>query len=134
MDKTLKIEFAGGKAVNALLDGHRIRTDQPVASGGGASAPTPMDLFLAAIGTCAGLSAVAYCESRDIPTESLGLEVLCTRSATEPRFEKVELKLSVPADFSEKHRIGIERAMNLCSVKRHILSPPEFALRIEPSV
>ena len=51
----MEITFAGGKKINANLNGHLIKTDQPVTSGGENTAPSPYDLFLASIGTCAGI-------------------------------------------------------------------------------
>lgn len=131
MDTVIKIDFPGRKVVGATLGKHLVRTDQPVASGGEDGAPSPFDLFLAAIGTCAGSSAAAFCQSRGIATDDLDLEMVCTRHASEHRYEKIALRLRVPTDFPDKYRIGIERAMNLCSVKRHIMQPPEFELSIE---
>ncbi len=37
-------------------------TDQGVEHGGGGAAPEPFDLFLASLGTCAGLYALRFCQ------------------------------------------------------------------------
>ena len=58
----------GGKKVNALYKGFTIMTDQSKEYGGGESAPEPFDMFLASIGTCAGINVIAFCQKRDIPT------------------------------------------------------------------
>ncbi len=50
----MRIRFPGGKRVNATYKGFTIKTDQPTESDGEGSAPTPLDLFLASIGTCSG--------------------------------------------------------------------------------
>ncbi len=50
----MQISLAGGKKVDARFKGFTIRTDQPESSGGENSAPSPFDLFLGSIGTCAG--------------------------------------------------------------------------------
>jgi len=50
----MEVTFDGGKVITAHINGHIIRTDQPEKIGGTNTAPTPFDLFLAAIGTCAG--------------------------------------------------------------------------------
>jgi putative redox protein len=41
--------------VDAHFRGHTLLTDQPESEGGNASAPMPFELFLASIGTCAGI-------------------------------------------------------------------------------
>ena len=51
----MEIFFEGNKKVSANLNGTIIRTDQPLQAGGNGSAPAPFDLFLASIGTCAGI-------------------------------------------------------------------------------
>ncbi len=49
------IDFPGGQRVDAHFGGFTVSTDQGRESGGEASAPTPFDTFLAALGTCAGI-------------------------------------------------------------------------------
>jgi ribosomal protein S12 methylthiotransferase accessory factor len=45
----MEVTFDGGKVITAHLNGHIIKTDQSVKSGGKNSAPAPYDLFLASI-------------------------------------------------------------------------------------
>ncbi|HEX3531204.1 MAG TPA: FAD-dependent oxidoreductase [Thermoanaerobaculia bacterium] len=71
---SLKVTFPGGVAVNAEYKGQIIHTDQPREHGGGGTAPTPFDLFLASLGTCAGFYALRFCQERSLPTDGLGLE------------------------------------------------------------
>jgi uncharacterized OsmC-like protein len=54
----MKIYFPGNKRVYANYGGFTIETDQPARGGGDDSAPAPFDLFLASIGTCAGIYAL----------------------------------------------------------------------------
>ncbi|MDA8242639.1 MAG: osmotically inducible protein OsmC, partial [Elusimicrobia bacterium] len=56
----MEITFPGGKKVNALWHGFEIATDQPKSSGGDNSAPAPFDLFLASLGTCAGIFVLGF--------------------------------------------------------------------------
>ena len=60
----MEIRFPGGLEVEAVHEGFTILTDQPVAQGGAGAAPSPFDLFLASIGTCAGLYALMFCRQR----------------------------------------------------------------------
>ena len=69
------VTFPGGKRVDAEYHGFTIRTDQPPKGGGEGSAPQPFDLFLASIATCAGIYVKGYCDTRQIPTENLGIEM-----------------------------------------------------------
>ena len=58
------MSFPGGRAVDARIGEHLVRTDQPEKYGGGGAAPPPFDLFLASIGTCAGFYALRFCQKR----------------------------------------------------------------------
>lgn len=39
--------------------------------------------------------------------------------------------ITLPNGFPEKYRKAIWRAANLCSVKKHIITPPEFAITLD---
>jgi putative redox protein len=129
----MKIQFPGGLEVTAVHEGFTIRTDQPLAQGGGGNAPTPFDLFLAAIGTCAGLYALRFCEQRGLPIAGLGLELTPERDETGKRVSRVRIDIELPPGFPEKYRDAILRAVDQCKVKRHILEPPEFEVIARPS-
>ena len=62
----MKVYFPGGKRVYADYGGFTIETDQPARGGGDDSAPAPFDLFLASIGTCAGIFALGFMQQRGI--------------------------------------------------------------------
>ena len=130
METLVKVSFPGGLAVEADLDSRIVRTDQAVASGGGGSAPEPFQLFLASIATCAGVYALAFCRERRIDTEGLSLEMACALDQVGTRYERIGIRLRVPSGFPDKSRPGIQRAMDLCAVKRHILEPPEFEVTV----
>ncbi len=51
----MEVFFPGGRKVNSYYKGYTVETDQPEKDGEEGSAPEPYDLFLASIGTCAGI-------------------------------------------------------------------------------
>ncbi|MDJ0805671.1 MAG: OsmC family protein [Gammaproteobacteria bacterium] len=126
----IQVSFPGGKRIDAKVGDFTIHTDQSVKYGGNASAPEPFDLFLASIATCAGIFAWNFCQSRDLPTEGIGLRMACTRDAKKKLFTEMKLLLTLPEGFPEKYREGIIRAMGLCAVKRHIQDAPSFLIEI----
>jgi len=122
----MEITFPGGVAVDAQFSDYTVRTDQPVAHGGQGSVPAPFDLFLASIGTCAGLFALRFCQERGLSTEGLRLTLETERDAARHRLTKINLAVHLPSGFPEKYQGAIVRAVNQCSVKRTVLDPPEF--------
>jgi putative redox protein len=123
--------FPGGLRVEALHQGFWIRTDQPVAQGGGGKAPSPFDLFLASIGTCAGFYALRFCQQRNLRTDGLALSLTAERDSERKKVVRIRLEISTPIDFPEKYRTAIVHAVEQCSVKKHLLHPPAFDILVD---
>ena len=122
----MEIYFDTGKKVNAMFNGNIIKTDQPVGAGGEGSAPAPFDLFLASIGTCAGIYVKSFCDQREIPTEEIKIIQTMNYDMTKRMVNKVSLDIQLPAGFPEKYRAAVVNAANLCAVKKHLLDAPEL--------
>ena len=122
----MEITFDGGKVITAHINGHIIRTDQPVENGGGNSAPAPFELFLASIGTCAGIYVKSFCDKRQIPTD--GIKIVQTMESDEEKklTSVIKLDIQLPVGFPEKYREAVINAAELCLVKKTINNKPEF--------
>ena len=124
---SIKIVFPGNKKVDAIMpSGFRIQTDQPVKEGGDGTAPAPFELFLASIGTCAGIYIVGFCESRGIPFQDIEIIQDLVYDPIARRISKVKLEIRVPKDFPEKYYDALVKSANLCAVKKVIENPPIF--------
>lgn len=124
----LIVEFPGGARVDAHYGPYTIKTDQPPMGGGNGSAPTPFSLFLASIGTCAGIYVLGFCRQRGLPTENIRI---VQRMETDPRthmISHVSLDIVLPPDFPEKYREAVIRSAEQCAVKKHLEAPPQFSV------
>ncbi len=128
MNSEMIVTFAGGKKVNADFNGFTIHTDQQPYAGGEGSAPEPFTLFLASIGTCAGIFVLSFCQSRGIPTEGIRIVQSSTANESGRGISKIDLSIELPKEFPEKYKEAVVSAANLCAVKRHIQDPPEFTV------
>ena len=128
---TMSVRFPGGKRVDAGYAGFTVHTDQPTDKGGSGWWPSPFDLFLASIATCAGVYVKGYCDARGIATDGLGLEMRIERDPETRMVTRLALEILLPAGFPEKHRDGVLRAAELCAVKKHLLSPPAVEIRAQ---
>lgn len=120
------ITFPGGVKVDASFGPYTVHTDQPARGGGEGSAPSPFSLFLAALGTCAGLYVLRFCQQRNLPTEGIRLIQRTHSNPETDMVEKVELEIQVPEDFPEKYRPALAQSAKLCAVKKHLDHPPDF--------
>jgi putative redox protein len=116
------IDFPGGARVDAHFGPFTVATDQPPV----ASAPSPFEVFLSSIGTCAGIYILGFCRQRNLPTEGIRIEERISHSRINGMLEKVDLEIQIPPDFPEKYRDSLIRSAELCAVKKTLDNPPRF--------
>ncbi len=92
----LKVKFPGDLKVNAEYGSFTIETDQR------GSAPPPFALFLASIGTCAGIYVLGFCKNRNLPTDGLEIEQKMHTDPSTKMITKIDLDIHLPKDFPEK--------------------------------
>jgi putative redox protein len=116
------IDFPGGARVDAHFGPHTVKTDQPPES----SAPSPFEVFLSSIGTCAGIYVLGFCQQRGLPTEGIRIIERIERDNMTGRIESIGLEIQVPPEFPEKYRASLIHTAELCAVKKTIEKPPRF--------
>jgi ribosomal protein S12 methylthiotransferase accessory factor len=124
----MEIVFSGGKKVDARYNGFTIKTDQPAFGGGDNSAPAPFDLFLASIGTCAGIYVLSFCQQRGISTDGIKLVQRMFRDEVSNGIGTISIEIQVPPEFPEEYKAAVIRSAELCAVKKHIQKPPQFEI------
>lgn len=122
------ITFPGGKKVDSHYKGFTVHTDQPIEEGGTHTAPEPFDLFLASIGTCAGIYVASFCSERGIDPKQVRLVLRFDRNETTHMVSTIYIDIRVPRDFPEKYKKALIRSAQLCFVKKHLESPPQFQI------
>ncbi|HYT31165.1 MAG TPA: hypothetical protein VEO37_01115, partial [Thermoanaerobaculia bacterium] len=64
---------------------------------------------------------------RNLDTEGLSLSVTPQKGADDgKRVARIRIEILLPPEFPEKYREAILRAVDQCSVKRHLAEPPQF--------
>jgi ribosomal protein S12 methylthiotransferase accessory factor len=124
----ITVTFPGNKRVNAELRGFTIATDQRKEAGGDNSAPTPFEHFLASIATCAGIYVLDFCRNRGIPLDGVKFTQKVVRNPETHMVTDITLAIELPRDFPDKYRDSLVRAVDLCTVKKHIMTPPRFSI------
>ncbi len=122
------IDFPGGARVDAHFRGHTLPTDQPAQGGGEDSAPMPFEVFLASIGTCAGIYILGFCRQRGIPTEGIRIVQRHTANPTTGMMEKIGMEIQVPSTFPKQYHEALIRSADLCKVKKTLENPPKFEI------
>jgi len=128
--KELIVKFGDGLKVDIEYKGFVVKTDQPAREGGGGTAPSPFDYFLVSLAACAGFYALAFCRERKISVDGLAVTMATERGEVSKMIDKVTISVDLPADFPEKYRFALVKAIDHCTVETHILRPPQFEIVI----
>jgi putative redox protein len=116
----IDIYFDGNKKVNALINGFTVKTDQTLQSGGDNSAPEPFSLFLASLGTCAGIYIKGFCDQRGIDATDIRIEMDYNYDPIQKLIVKFIMRIHVPTDFPAQYEAAVIKSAALCAVKRHL--------------
>jgi putative redox protein len=124
----MNILFPEGQKVNATFDDFEIKTDQSVYAGGNGEAPDPFSLFLSSIGTCTGIYVLRFCQKRNIPTDSLKLVLKTEKNEKTGLIDQINITIHAGKDFPTKYKNAVLKAAGLCTVKKHLETPPSINL------
>ncbi len=114
----MEIRMVEGRA-DAHFKGFTVAT-------GGNEAPSPFDLFVASLGTCAGLTAASYCKSRGLDSEGMQILIDLERDPDTRLASKIKMEFVLPEGFPAEHRDRVVKAAGACFVKKHLYQQPEF--------
>lgn len=125
----MKIILNEGTQVEAQFRGFSVLTDQPETAGGQNAAPSPFDLFLASIGTCAGFYVQAFCRKREISMDGIELEMSFTRNDETRLIDRIQIDVDFPSTFPKKYIDACIKSAEQCTVKKHLQVPPSVVVR-----
>lgn len=124
----IKVNFLDNLRLEAKFDDFTVIADQPIRYKGDGSAPGPFDYFLASSALCAAYFVKLYCQTRNIPTDNIRL---AQNNIVDPedRYKQIfKIQVELPADISEKDRLGILRSIDRCTVKKVVQTGPDFVI------
>lgn len=124
----MTVDFPGGTRVDAHFGSFVVSTDQPAGNGGQDTAPSPFELFLASLATCAGFYVLGFCKMRGIPSEGIRLVQKLERNPSTKMVGKVIVEIQLPEGFPQQYASAVVRAAESCMVKKHLENPPVFEI------
>lgn len=126
----MKITFEGNKKVKVRVKDFDVWTDQPKEQGGDASAPTPIDLFLASLGSCSGVFVLNFLKQHALP-ENIYLTLDPVWNISDYVIDKIKVIIHVPADFPQKYENALIEVAKRCLVARHVKIEHDITLERE---
>ena len=132
--KPITVTWDGGVQFTADIRGHKVHVDQPVKAGGQDSAPMPLELMSASLGTCVAFFVQQFLVTRGLDATGLAVDVQSLGAANPHRIGRFEVNVKIPSGMPEKYREAVKRAAEGCTVHHTLTHAPEIDVQIEAAV
>lgn len=108
------VTHLGGEKFSIRIRSHEIVVDQTLRGGGDDSAPTPLELLAASLGSCIAYYMRKFLETRGLPSHDLRVEVSTTREKNPSRIDAFQVSVTLPPEIPEKYLPMMERVLETC--------------------
>jgi len=126
------ITHEGGLKFAAQIRQHRLVVDQPERGGGEDSAPMPLELLGASLGTCIALYVQQFCHARNLPYEGMRVEV--DPHGAHGRIGEFAVQVILPAALPPHYAEMLERVARSCPAHSTLVHGAEVSVAIEMPV
>lgn len=123
------ITHEGGVKFGAQIRQHKVLTDQTAAGGGEDSAPTPLELLGASLGTCVALYVQQFCATRELPYEGMRVEV--DPRGAHGRIGQFNVRVILPQALPPQYAEMLERVARSCPAHNTLTHGAEVEVTIE---
>jgi putative redox protein len=126
------VTHEGGVRFAAQIRQHTLIVDQPRAGGGEDSAPMPLELLGASLGTCVALYVQQFCHARGLPYQGMRVEV--EPRAAQGRIGRFDVRVILPEALPSPYAQLLERVARSCPAHNTLAHGAEIAVEIEVPV
>lgn len=128
------ITHEGGTRFAAQVRSHTVFTDQPERAGGEDSAPTPVELLGASLGSCIAFYVQQFCHTRGLQYEGLQVEVEQRKEKNPARVAEFVVRVVMPTDIPGHYLEMLERVTRSCPVHNTIAARMNIAILLPAGI
>ena len=137
--ETIVLGDASGFVQDIRVGPHRLAADEPAASGGTDTGPSPYDLLVAALGACTSMTVSMYARRKHWPVDGVTVRlrhskvhaVDCEECETKDgKLDRIERDVQLDGDLSDEQRARLLEIANKCPVHRTLTSRIDIRTRL----
>ena len=124
------IEHLNGSKFEVTVRGESLVLQIPTMDGEAPDGVQPVELLLAALGTCMLSSGVEFLRRQgdEVPSAAASLEIDDVVASRPIRVGSIDVSITTSDSFSEKQTAQFLRAASRCKVHNTLLHPPEVKI------
>lgn len=109
---------------------HSIQSDQPTSSGGGDSAMTPNEIFVASLGLSMAVYIEHFFRARNLPGDNFSLHLDWEQEENPTRISKVSACIHLPPEVPERYREALRHAAQSSQLEHTLRAVPKIEIQI----
>jgi len=129
-EMSLAVRNIGGLKFLAQTRKHEVIFDQPKEEGGEDRGMTPVELFIASLGSCIGTYIVWFCERHNIATDGMRIDLSWASGENPIRISRIRANVNLPVKVPESIRQALVRKAKHCTIHNTLIHPPEVEISL----
>jgi len=127
--ESMTISWVDGVQLAAEVRNHRVLVDQPLQEGGQDRGVTPIEMFVASLGTCIGYYAVRFFQRHKIPSTGFKIAMEWEYADQPHRIGTLTARVDLPTNFDPAMRERLRKVMEGCTVHNSITIAPVVSIQ-----
>lgn len=130
----VSVKYINNFQVGIVAREHKLVADEPKEKGGDDLGPTPEEYLLGALGSCTAITLLLYARRKNMPLESVEVELSLKREHNpvavevgekKNLMEKITREIHVKGNLKEQEKNRLLEIAQKCPVHKTITSKPE---------